>query len=446
MARGNFAVCGEKKESMSLEEQLGPGLESFGLPRDHKARTEVFVSVVKGYIDSGKNRQLNIMVIGEAGQGKSTLINALVGSEVAKEGDRFIPGTVQIQEYRINQNGVDIAIWDTPGFGIGSPEEDAKTVEEMKVRGCRNVDLALFCVRMDTMRFPTRVHSDTILKLNEVFGRGFWKNCLFVLTFANNVQEFCPEGVEMVGYFSQRCDALEEQIRGALCKHAKLTDNELMTVRAIPVGSYKKGLFRKNPWALPDREDWFIMFWIECTEHMEKSALSALLRANYHRLEACDALETSMGPPPQFDAHDRLLQATTEELSEIRLELDTEETGHVIDNVGASPPQTRVNRERVTGRTMSNPSNPPIQSPQPVTDVSSSLGGRPIDVEKGIHDREVPLYETLRKQLEDKDSSFFDYVATFVKERGKSFPLFGHLKGLVEGLKAYLTSGKKKID
>ena len=49
-----------------LEEDSG-----FGLPRDYKLRTELFVSVVNGYVESGINGQLKIMAIGEAGRGKS---------------------------------------------------------------------------------------------------------------------------------------------------------------------------------------------------------------------------------------------------------------------------------------------------------------------------------------------------------------------------------------
>ena len=421
-----------------LEEDPGSG---FDLPRDDKSRTELFVSVVNGYVESGINGQLKIMAIGEAGQGKSTLINALVGSEVAKEGAGFDAGTNEIQQYHINQNGVDIAIWDTPGFGMGNPEEDQKMAEELKHGGCKKVDLALFCVRLDSNRFPTRAQIDTITKLNQVFGREFWKYCLFVFTFANNIQQLCPVGEDLVYYFSQRCNTLEDQIRAALKKHVKLQGEELGRVRAIPVGSYKKGLFRDNPWALPDREDWFIVFWLECTEHMQSSALSALLRVNYHRLEAIDASETSICPPPQFDPYERLLQATSDEIHDVKLQIEKDET-NLVKN--ADPEGTR---QRVTGRSSSNPPAT-VHPPIPVTDVSSSLGGVSgnIDVEKGIYDREIPLpFETLKKQLEDENSGFSEYVSAFAKERRKTHPWIGYLRGLIDGLRAYFnSSGKRK--
>ena len=419
---------------MALED---PGSSGFDSPRDERTRTELFQSVVTGYVESGKSKKLRLMVIGEAGQGKSTLINALVGIEVANEGGRFKAGTNEIKQYKINQNGVYIEIWDTPGFGMDSQEEDEKMVESLKASGCQNVDLALFCVRLDILRFPTRVHQDTIRKLTQVFGRGFWKNCLFVLTFANNIEQLCPPEEEIRLFFSNRCEELEQEIREGLHKHAKLTDVDLATVCAVPVGSYKKGLYRKNPWALPDREDWFIMFWIECTEHMHKSALSALLRANYHRLEAA---ELSICPPPAFDAHERLLQATTEEVSEIRLQIGNNESDLLLPTQTLQMGGTKHKPDRSTS-----PLN--FQDIQPDISLSLDRSNPPsniADVEKGIHDREVPLYETLLRQLEDEDSGFFEYISKFAKERGKSLPVLGHLKGFLEGFRAYLTAPRKR--
>ena len=125
-------------------------------------------------------------------------------------------------------------------------------------------------------------------------------------------------------YFSHRCIYIEDNLRKALKKHFGLEDKELKRVRAVPVGSYKKGLYRSNPWALPDREDWFVMFWLECTDLMCQSAVSALLQANYHRLEAVagDASIISLSPPPRFDeARERLIESTVAEVSDIEQQL-----------------------------------------------------------------------------------------------------------------------------
>ena len=174
-------------------------------PRDEKVRNECYSAVIQDYLSTAISRQLKLMVIGEAGQGKSTLINALIGKEVATEGDTFEAGTNSIQEYQLEQNGVQISIWDTPGFGMESKEEDEKTVE-LSRKKCFDppIDLALFCFRMDGMRFPTRVHTDTIQKITEVFGKSFWQHCVFVLTFANNIEQLCPKGTKLEFFFSER--------------------------------------------------------------------------------------------------------------------------------------------------------------------------------------------------------------------------------------------------
>ena len=121
-------------------------------------------SLIQDYVNTGSSQQLKLMVIGETGEGKSTLINALIGKEVANEGDTFEAGTNTIQDYRLEQNGVQITIWDTPGFGMVGKEEDEKTVELLRNIDCWPIDLALFCFRMDGMRFPKEIHTNTIQK------------------------------------------------------------------------------------------------------------------------------------------------------------------------------------------------------------------------------------------------------------------------------------------
>lgn len=47
-----------------------------------------------------QNDSISIVIIGAAGQGKSSLINLLVGKEIAKVGDDLDGVTKDISEYR----------------------------------------------------------------------------------------------------------------------------------------------------------------------------------------------------------------------------------------------------------------------------------------------------------------------------------------------------------
>ena len=406
-------------------------------PRDEKVRKECYGLVIQDYLNTGRHRQLKLMVIGEAGQGKSALINALIGKEVANEGDNFEAGTNSIQEYRLEQNGVQIAIWDTPGFGMESKEEDEKTVESLRNSDCYPIDLALFCFRMDGTRFPTRVHTDTIQKITEVFGKSFWQHCVFVLTFANNIEQLCPKGKDLDSFFSERASDLEEKFRGALEKNAGLNKDELNTVFAVPVGSYKQGMFRENPWALPDREDWFLSFWMECTTHMQKSAVSVLLQVNRHRLQLPEQdTSGSMDLPPQFDACERIMIASPTEISEIDLHMNeicssqnlTQED--IINSVPVPQPDSLTDRDGdEAALEMKQQSLPPNIGNDEATSVPP---------QQNLHSREIPLRIILQRQLDNHNSSFYEYVTGFAKQRGGSVWGIGHLAGFVEGFIVWL--------
>ena len=62
-----------------------------------------------------KDQQINLMVTGATGAGKSSTINALFGEEVAKVGTSVNPETMGIDKYELDN----LVIWDTPGLGDG---------------------------------------------------------------------------------------------------------------------------------------------------------------------------------------------------------------------------------------------------------------------------------------------------------------------------------------
>lgn len=72
-------------------------------------------------VEKLKNQKLNIMLVGATGVGKSSTINAIFDTEIAKVGYSVDPETVSVEKYEIDN----IVLWDTPGLG-DNPENDKK--------------------------------------------------------------------------------------------------------------------------------------------------------------------------------------------------------------------------------------------------------------------------------------------------------------------------------
>lgn len=181
----------------SFETELSQALERVRsqLPpelRDSSAFEEVEAALPKA-------TSFSVLVCGKTGTGKSTLVNGIIGEPVAKVEKRLIRhgDTRDVKGYRLEIGGVSVTVWDTPGLQDGSANNDQKRyISDMKGI-CRNVDLALYCIKMPEKRFPVGKSDNPDVKamanLTKAFKPDFWRKTIVVLTYANTVEAFHVE-------------------------------------------------------------------------------------------------------------------------------------------------------------------------------------------------------------------------------------------------------------
>lgn len=108
-------------------------------------------------IQSLKNKQINLMITGATGSGKSSTINALFDANVAKVGISSDPETMDITKYTLKN----LVLWDSPGLGDGT-EADArhskniiKKLSETDSNGNYLIDLVLVILDGSTRDYGT---------------------------------------------------------------------------------------------------------------------------------------------------------------------------------------------------------------------------------------------------------------------------------------------------
>ena len=97
------------------------------------------------YLLNLRNQVINIMITGATGCGKSSTINALFGTEVAKVGCTPDPETMEIEKYNLKN----LVLWDSPGLGDGKEADTrhakniVKKLNERDSNGNLLIDLVL---------------------------------------------------------------------------------------------------------------------------------------------------------------------------------------------------------------------------------------------------------------------------------------------------------------
>lgn len=131
-----------------------------------------------------------IILFGAVGQGKSSLLNALIGKENRfKTGDSITPETKETTydefNYVENSKKIKITVIDTPGFldQIGENKiENEKYFKEMlsKIKSMNRIDLFIMCIDGNNTRF-TKNNANVIEQFNQIFP-GFLEHTALVFT------------------------------------------------------------------------------------------------------------------------------------------------------------------------------------------------------------------------------------------------------------------------
>lgn len=231
-------------------------------------------------------RELRILIIGKTGTGKSTLVNGLIGAEVAEVYSGLVTRGVSssVQPYQKQIEDIDITVFDSPGLQDGSDSDDAY-LEELHDK-CHDVDLVVFAIRMSDNRFiPGNSDATVMVKFTNKFGPSIWKKTIIIVTCTNLAEELNPQikllSLDKKVYFFQK---LMQDYRDILHKtliiEANVSETIVKTVKVVPTGHISNS-------KLMDGTLWFSNFWLEClTTIPSNEARAAMIKLNSRRFRS----------------------------------------------------------------------------------------------------------------------------------------------------------------
>ena len=233
------------------------------------------------YISHHLKAPLSILIIGETGSGKSTLVNNLLGEDVAKVGKTTESETSDITLHKGRVRGVDVRIFDTPGLRDSRNEkQDSRTLEKLKSHfKSGQFSLVIFCFPLNAVRMS----QDKIDILKDYHKIGIpWHRTFIALTLADTAHLTLPENDPADAYEIKLVDWWE-RITTTLTALDGISEEvaEKLKERVFPT-TYKQST------KLPNGQEWYTPMWISILEHMDPEATALFLKLHRGNITSND--------------------------------------------------------------------------------------------------------------------------------------------------------------